>query len=147
MRKILNFMQNLMMRFARFMSDRYARVDGISLACVILSVLLDIIAGFCGVLSYIILSVISFGVMIYAIYRPFSKNIWKREKENRMFMEAFRKIKAWFLLNYRRIRYFKKSVFVKCPRCRAVIRFPRKKGEHTARCPGCGEKFQVNVRF
>lgn len=147
MRRFMNFLQNLMMKFARFMSNRYARVDAISIACVIASIVLDLVGGFFGIIAYIVMAVVSFALSVYAVYRPFSKNIWKREKENREFMLKFNKVKAWFLLNYRRIRHFKTTVFKKCPNCHVVIRFPRKKGEHTARCPKCGEKFKVNVRL
>ena len=147
MKKIISGIQNLTAKFARFMSDRYARVDAISITCVILSIILDFIAGFFRFWVYVTLAVISFFVVLYAMYRPFSKNIWKRERENREYNVILKKIKNWILLNYRRIRYVKTAVFVKCPNCKAVIRFPRKKGEHMAKCPRCSEKFKVNVRF
>ncbi len=143
----MNTLRRLMMKLQLFMSDRYARVDAICITCLIASVFLNFLSGFFGLAVYIVMETVSFALTLYAIYRPFSKNIWKREKENRGFSSILKKIKAWFLLNYRRVRYIKTSVFVKCPRCKAVIRFPRKKGEHMARCPGCSEKFKVNVRF
>ena len=61
--------------------------------------------------------------------------------------EEKEKIKSELTLFFRRIKYGKVSVFRKCPRCKAVIRFPRKKGEHRAKCPACGEKFRVKVIF
>ena len=147
MKKIINGLQNLVAKFARFMADRYARVDAISITCVIASIILDLIGGFFGFWGYFVLSFVSFSITVYAIYRPFSKNVWKREKENRRYNVFLKSIKDWFLLNYRRVRNIRTAVFVKCPNCKAVIRFPRKKGEHMARCPRCGERFKVNVRF
>ena len=140
-------MRNLMMKFARFMSDRYARVDSITLTCIVLSLVVDIITGFFSTALRLTGAFVSSALTIYALYRPFSKNIWKREAENRKFSAILKKIKQWWILNYRRVRYVKSAVFVRCPRCRAVIRFPRKKGDHMARCPACSEKFRVKVRF
>ncbi len=142
-------MRKFLMKFAEFMRDRYARVDAISLACIIASILADIITGFRFMPAVVKLSglLISSALTVYAIYRPFSKNIWKRYGENEKFTAFLKKVKKWFLLNYRRVRYFNKAVFVRCPRCRAVIKFPRKKGGHRAKCPACGEKFDVNVLF
>ena len=142
-------MKKILMKFAEFMRDRYAKVDTISIACIIASIAVDIFTGFKFMPFAIKLlgSLLSSALTIYAIYRPFSKNVWKRYNENDKFNAFLKKIKQWFVLNYRRVKYFKTSVFVRCPRCRAVIKYPRKKGEHNAKCPACGEKFKVNVVF
>ena len=142
-------MKNLIMKFQNFMRDRYARVDSICLACLIANLVLDITAGFfrSNLAVWWVLSVLSVSLVVYAVYRPFSKNIWKRDSENRRFKSFLAKIKSELTLFFRRIKYGKVSVFRKCPRCKAVIRFPRKKGEHRAKCPACGEKFRVKVIF
>ena len=131
------------------MRDRYARVDAISFACIITHLVIDITSAFFkdNFIVRTVFFVVSLVLVVYAVYRPFSKNVWKRDSENRKFTVLLKKIKGELVLFGRRIKYGKVSVFRKCPRCKAVIRFPRKKGEHMAKCPACGEKFRVNVRF
>ena len=142
-------MRNLIVKFQNFMRDRYARVDAICLACLIANVVIDIISRFfrSNLIAELVFFVISTSLVVYAVYRPFSKNVWKRDGENRKFLALLKKVKAELVLFGRRVKYGKVSVFRKCPRCKAVIRFPRKKGEHMAKCPACSEKFKVNVRF
>lgn len=82
----------------------------------------------------------------YAIFRLFSRNIYKRQKENaavrRFFGKLFRPFRRLFL----RIRDRKTHVFRKCPHCRATLRLSRIPGEHMTRCPSCGERFAVKVK-
>lgn len=82
----------------------------------------------------------------YAIFRLFSRKIYKRQKENaavrRFFGRLFRPFRRLFL----KIRDRKTHVFRKCPHCRAMLRLARVPGEHVARCPSCGERFAIKVK-
>ena len=76
------------------------------------------------------LTAISYGLMIWAIFRTFSRNTYKRYRENRRFLMCLDRIKD------REHRYFD------CPKCRQPVRVPRGKGKIMITCPKCKEKFQ-----
>ena len=73
--------------------------------------------------------VLSYALMIYAIWRSLSRNTYKRYQENRKFLQFFDRLKD------RQHRYFD------CPKCRQMIRVPRGKGKIAITCPRCREKF------
>lgn len=83
----------------------------------------------------------------WGIFRVFSKNIYKRRRENQILNNILRAIGDFFKLNWNRIRFVKSKVFKKCPNCKAVLRLPRKRGTHCVRCPRCGKPFDVKVAF
>ena len=72
----------------------------------------------------------SYALMIWAIFRTFSRNTYKRYRENRRFLMMLDRIKD------RDHRYFD------CPKCRQPVRVPRGKGKIMITCPKCKEKFQ-----
>ena len=72
---------------------------------------------------------LSYGLMIWAIWRSLSRNTYKRYQENRKFLQIFDRLKD------REHRYFD------CPKCRQMVRVPRGKGKIAITCPRCREKF------
>ena len=76
------------------------------------------------------LSAGAYGLMIWAIFRTFSRNTYKRYRENRRFLILLDRIKD------REHRHFD------CPKCRQPVRVPRGKGKIMITCPKCKEKFQ-----
>lgn len=72
---------------------------------------------------------LSYGLMIWAIFRTLSRNTYKRYQENRKFLQTFDRLKD------RQNRYFD------CPKCRQMVRVPRGKGKIAITCPRCKEKF------
>ena len=77
----------------------------------------------------LLLVVLSYGLMIWAIFRTLSLNTYKRYQENRKFLQVINRLKD------RRNRYFD------CPKCRQMVRVPRGKGKISITCPRCHEKF------
>ncbi len=77
----------------------------------------------------LLLFVLSYGLMIWAIFRSLSRNTYRRYQENRKFLQFF------FRLKDRDNRYFD------CPKCRQMVRVPRGKGKIAITCPRCKEKF------
>ena len=71
----------------------------------------------------------SYVLMFWALFRSFSRNTYKRYQENRRFLQRLDRIKD------RQHRYFD------CPRCRQSVRVPRGKGKISITCPKCKEKF------
>ena len=77
----------------------------------------------------LLLVVLSYGLMIWAIFRTLSRNTYKRYQENRKFLQVINRLKD------RHNRYFD------CPKCRQMVRVPRGKGKISITCPRCHEKF------
>ena len=103
--------------------------------------------------------------LIYAIYRAFSKKIYKRREEYNVFytycnkvLNKFNKslpanipnihlnqfsfifddIKRWF---YEKRNY----KITKCPNCKQKLRLPRKKGKIVVTCKRCSTKFDFRT--
>ena len=72
---------------------------------------------------------LSYGLMIWAIFRCLSRNTYKRYRENRWFLQLKDRLRD------RQNRYFS------CPKCRQTVRVPRGKGKIAITCPRCKEKF------
>ncbi len=80
-------------------------------------------------LADLLLSLIAYGLMIWALVRTFSRNTYKRYQENRRFLLFLDQLKD------RDHRYFH------CPKCRQSVRVPKGKGKIAITCPKCREKF------
>ena len=77
----------------------------------------------------LLLVALSYGLMIWAIFRTLSRNTYRRYQENRKFLQLVDRVKD------RNNRYFD------CPKCRQMVRVPRGKGKISITCPRCHEKF------
>jgi hypothetical protein len=75
------------------------------------------------------LTLISYILMFWAIFRTLSRNTYKRYQENRRFLMLLDRIKD------RQHKYFD------CPKCHQPVRVPRGKGKIAITCPKCKEKF------
>ena len=122
----------------QFMYGRYGS-DQLNMAILVLAVLVSLInsiltmaLGNSEVYGGIIAPVLSLcvcGLLAYSFFRMFSRNIYKRQRENKKFTQL------WMRLKDRHNRYFH------CPNCRQTVRVPRGRGKICIRCPKCGEKF------
>ena len=77
----------------------------------------------------LLLTLVSYVLLGWAIFRTFSRNTYKRYRENRKYLMLLQRIKD------REHRYYD------CPRCRQQVRVPRGKGKISISCPKCKEKF------
>lgn len=82
----------------------------------------------------------------FAIFRTMSKNIVRRRKENEWLRKITNKRKAAKSLRKSKKRDKATHIYCKCRKCKAVLRLPRVKGEHTAVCPKCHERIKVKVK-
>ena len=128
-------------RLMRFMSGRNGP-DELFFAFFILSVLLSVINIFA---RSVILQLAVYALIIYALFRLFSRNSDKRRKENAWFINKTHFIKQKKEL-YERRRNDKCHIYKKCPSCGAVLRLPRRIGVHKTVCPKCGREFTVRVK-
>lgn len=112
-----------------FMMGRYGtdRLNMVILCVGLVASLLSVL--FQGTVLNLVLFVVSYGMMFWAIFRSLSRNTYKRYQENRKFLQFFDRLKD------RQHRYFD------CPKCRQMVRVPRGKGKIAITCPRCKEKF------
>ncbi|NLK67659.1 MAG: hypothetical protein GX283_00625 [Clostridiaceae bacterium] len=128
-------------KLTRFMYGRYG-IDKLYYALAILSFVLLVINAF---VHSSILSIIVWIILILMIYRVLSKNIYKRQKENAIFIKAWNWLKSKILLAVRRIKEIRTHRYHRCPHCKAMLRLPRKRGKHTVQCPRCKEDSKMRV--
>ncbi len=145
-------MNKLRMALARFLYGRYG-ADSLYNALFLAEIVLLIVSTVLSVLGKVepALSVVSIAlyalalaVLIFALFRVFSRNIPARRRENA----------AWLRLKGKLRRRPKPRlpadtadhIFRACPRCKAVLRLPRTPGKHEVKCPRCGKRFRVKVR-
>jgi hypothetical protein len=75
------------------------------------------------------LSLLSYVLLFWALFRTFSRNTYKRYQENRKYLRFMEQLKD------KEHRYFD------CPRCHQSVRVPKGKGKIAITCPKCKEKF------
>ena len=126
---IRQFLQQLSYRFRNFMVGRYG-TDKLNMVILCGGLAVCLVSGlFHDPQINLMLTAVSYGLMIWALYRSFSRNTYKRYQENRKFLQFFDRLKD------REHRYFD------CPKCRQVVRVPRGKGKIAITCPKCKERF------
>lgn len=136
------FLNNLRYKFQQFMIGRYGIDEFYYFLLICYTILLVINCFVKSAGIYIALWII----LIYSIFRLFSKNISARQKENARFLRAKFQFKKFYTQKKMQISD-KQHVYRKCPACNATLRFPRRKGKHDAVCPRCKKSFKVFVLF
>ena len=128
-----NIGQRLSQAFRRFMTGRYGtdKLNSLLLGLGLATCFLNLFVG--SAIAGWVLTAVSYGFMLWALFRCFSRNTYKRYRENRK-----------YLLFVERIRDREHKYFT-CPRCRQTVRVPRGKGKIAITCPKCKEKFTKKV--
>ena len=123
------FTAKLTASFRNFMVGRYGtdRLNMAILGVGLVASLLSVIIKFAPV--NLVLFLLSYGMMFWAIFRTLSRKTYQRYQENRKFLSMVGRLKD------RQHRYFD------CPKCRQMVRVPRGKGKISITCPRCREKF------
>ena len=118
-----------------FMAGRYGtdRLNMVILSVGLVASLLSVMIKFAPV--NLVLFVLSYGMMFWAIFRTLSRNTYKRYQENRKFLQLTGRLKD------REHRYFD------CPKCRQMVRVPRGKGKISITCPRCRENKYTKLTF
>lgn len=134
-------MGHLRDRLIRFMYGRYG-IDQLYYAMALLCFILLIINSF---IHSPVIAVIMWVILLVMIFRSFSKNIYKRSRENEIFMNVCYRTKKKVSFTVRRIREIKTHRYRRCPHCKAMLRLPYKRGKHTVQCPKCSNEFKMRV--
>lgn len=126
----MNWLRKLMM--GRYGSDQ------LSMALIIFSVILSLIA---NLISLPLLSSISYIPLGICLFRMLSKDIDKRRMENYKFSILISPLYSWFRKTRKRLIDSKTHRFFRCPTCNANLRLPKGKGKITIYCPKCNTEF------
>ena len=129
MSRIRDWLGKLGLWLRRFMEGRYGN-DKLNIAILLTGVVLGFLSSILGgFVLKLLLWALSYGLMIWAIFRCLSRNTYRRYQENRKYLQLLDRVKD------REHRYYD------CPKCRQRVRVPRGKGKINITCPRCKEKF------
>lgn len=122
MKKITQWLQ-------RFMAGRYG-TDKLNMALLWTAVIIMVISIFIPN-GWVRLgfSLAYYALLVWSLYRSFSRQTYKRYQENRKYLMFLERLKD------RQHRYYN------CPKCRQRVRVPRGKGKVAITCPRCKERF------
>lgn len=123
------FLYRLRWKIQKFMQGRNG-VDELNRALVYGALLLYVLA---MLFQSTILDTFAFVVMVYSLYRTFSKKLYVRREENRKFI-------TWLETTRIKMEQRKDYKIFKCKGCGRNIRVPRGKGKIEVTCPMCGKK-------
>ena len=129
-------------KLARFMAGRYgtdALYTVILTVCIILAVVNLFVRSWVIWLAMLLLAA-------WATFRAMSRNIYKRSKENQFILKIKNSVGFFFNTGIKRFKERKTHVYKKCPKCKAQLRLPRKKGKLKVRCPKCGHSFEIKTK-
>ncbi len=84
----------------------------------------------------------------WSTFRMMSKKIYKRRRENGIFLNIVGALKRFFTFNTSRgTKSINKDddfyIFRDCTKCSTTLRLPRKKGRNKVKCPKCAHRFYV----
>ena len=127
---LMNFFRNLM--YGRYGGDQ------LSFFLLITYVVLILLSGLphMGFLSWVALV-----VLLWDLFRMFSRRIDRRRAENARFLHAVGPAVRWVKMR-RTIHRDKEHRYFKCPNCGQYLRVPRGKGKITVSCRNCGASFE-----
>jgi DNA-directed RNA polymerase subunit RPC12/RpoP len=81
-------------------------------------------------------------LLVWSLFRTFSRNAWKRGQENQAFLRVSRKVTGRFSGWRVRWKQRKTHRFYTCPQCKTSLRVPRGRGKLVITCPKCKSKLE-----
>ena len=88
-----------------------------------------------------VLVTLSWALLIYSLFRTFSKRTQERASENYKYFVCKNKVLGWFRRRKARWQDRKTHRYFRCPQCRATVRVPKGKGKIRITCPKCKHQF------
>lgn len=130
--KLINFMRG---RYGFDALYRFLMLSGV--LCLLFSALMRE-HGFLHMLFYYA----SVGLLVWAIYRTFSRNIEQRYKENLHYLERKGAVNRYVRIKKEQFYQRKDYKFFVCPNCKTNLRVPKGIGKVNITCSKCGTRFQ-----
>lgn len=116
---------------ARFMWGRYGN-DRLNRFLMILYLIFWVLSvvfrGWTGLIFYALTTL----TMVWVLWRMLSRNIPRRQAENR-----------WYLHQLTRLKDIRRYRYRRCPHCRGMLRLPIKRGRRTVTCHRCRGQFKA----
>ena len=112
--------------YGRYGSDRFNRF--LMVLYLIFWVLSVVFRGWTGLIFYALTTV----TMVWTLFRMLSRNIPRRQAENR-----------WYLHQLTRLKDIRRYRYRRCPHCRGMLRLPIQRGRRTVTCPRCRHQFKA----
>ena len=142
----MSFLRKIGNSIARFMYGRNG-VDQLSMVLlwgsVAVSLAASLVSGISDAFAVVgmVISYLSTAMWVVALFRTFSKNIYKRREENSKWLRFWWKIKNAGKGAKER-HADKDHRYFTCKKCKAVCRVPVGKGKVVITCPRCGNKIE-----
>lgn len=86
-----------------------------------------------------LLTTLSMAMIVFALFRVFSKNRAARIRENTWYINHIGALPKRAKQAYARFKNRKAYLYFDCPGCHAKLRVPRGKGDVTVTCGRCGQ--------
>ena len=134
----MNFWERIKFNLSRFMYGRYG-ADQLSRTVINTSLALLVLHFLTGISLFWTVSLIGY---VYAIFRMFSRNVEKRNEENRIYLDKTVKWRTEYSQFKVRWRNRKQYKYFKCPQCRTRMRLSRGAGEKVVCCRSCSHVFK-----
>ena len=94
-------------------------------------------------IPYYVCSFLNTFFYIFAFFRIFSRNTYKRTLENEKFLRLRARIMPLFEDKIKSAKD-RNYIYKKCPKCSSKLRLRRIKGKHITKCPKCGHNAVLN---
>lgn len=133
----MGFFDKMRASFSRFMSGRYG-VDQLGNVMLWTGLIMSIVG---SVAKLGVLTILADVLLVVLLVRMFSKDRYKRQHENQMYLEKTYKLRKETSEWTNRVKNSKKYRYFTCPQCKKRLRVPRGVGNITISCKGCGNKF------
>lgn len=85
---------------------------------------------------------LGFALMLWGIYRTFSKNYTRRRRERDSYLRLTGGIRKFFRIQRKRIMERGTHRYYRCPACKSYSRVPRGHGRIVITCPRCKNQFE-----
>lgn len=144
-------------RMYRFMqgrngADAYCRfLNTAGFVCLMAALLFTVLSrGFIGknadaslvfLILYLVFYVVGIVLMVYTMFRMFSRKVGKRQAENTRFLYRQNRWQRKWNGMKQQWKERKTHRYFRCPKCRLKLRAPKGKGKIRITCSRCGEKF------
>ncbi len=129
--------ENLINGMRRFMYGRNG-FDALSWVLFGLAIIMSLVARFTHI-QWFILGYYFF--FVFCILRVLSRNIQKRQQENRKLLGLTKSLTASFKLRQKMLQERNTFVYLKCPSCKQQLRVPKGKGKISIKCSKCHTEF------
>ena len=133
----MGFFDKIRAALSRFMSGRYG-ADQLGMSMLWTSLIMSIVGSFA---KAPVLTLLADALLIYMFFRMLSKNRYKRQHENQVYLQKTYKMRQSMTEWMNRVKNSKKYRYFTCPKCKKRLRVPRGVGKITITCKGCGNKF------